>query len=75
MSDDVDWTLISFDEPKAGAVKAAPADPLAVNLWRKQIRKAAATELGTCPKCKKHIGRGVAFHIKACKADDSARNA
>lgn len=21
---------------------------------------------GTCPKCGKHIGRGIAFHVKRC---------
>ena len=24
---------------------------------------------GCCPKCGKHIGRGVAFHVKACDGD------
>jgi len=23
---------------------------------------------GMCPKCKKRIGKGIAFHVKACKA-------
>ena len=22
---------------------------------------------GTCPKCLKHIGRGLNFHVKACQ--------
>lgn len=53
MSDDTDWTLIDFDEPKkAGAVKAAPALP------RKE-----------CPKCGKPLGKGGHFHVKACKGE------
>lgn len=28
-----------------------------------------AVPKGTCPKCKKHIGRGIGFHIKACNGD------
>jgi hypothetical protein len=23
---------------------------------------------GACPKCQKHIGKGIAFHIKGCKS-------
>jgi hypothetical protein len=31
---------------------------------------------GECPKCGKHIGRGVGFHAKACKGliNDDIRN-
>lgn len=28
-----------------------------------------AVPKGACPKCKKHIGRGIQFHIKACNGD------
>lgn len=28
---------------------------------------------GHCPRCGKHIGRGLHFHVKWCKADDDAR--
>ncbi|TIO15627.1 MAG: hypothetical protein E5X86_19860 [Mesorhizobium sp.] len=60
MMDDTDWTLVDFSEPKkAGAVNAAPASPLKA-----------------CPKCGKPLKvRGRHFHVKWCKADDSARNA
>lgn len=33
-----------------------------------------AAPVSSCPKCGKELGRGGHFHIKACKADDSARN-
>lgn len=26
----------------------------------------AEVEKGTCPKCGKHIGKGIHFHVKAC---------
>ena len=52
MSDyDTDWQLMDFDEPRRVHPKAPPP----------------VTPKGTCPKCGKYIGRGVAFHVKACK--------
>ena len=34
-------------------------------------KKPAASLLlkGTCPKCGKHVGKGVHFHMKACDGD------
>jgi len=58
MSDDTDWTLIDFSEPKKGAALVAPS----------HIK-------GQCQTCKKHIGKGIAFHVKRCTGNDDARNA
>lgn len=27
---------------------------------------------GECPKCGRHIGRGIAKHVKGCNGDDHA---
>lgn len=34
---------------------------------REQRLKAKPVPVGVCPKCGRHIGRGIAFHVKACK--------
>lgn len=26
---------------------------------------------GTCPKCGKHVGKGVHFHVRSCDGDNS----
>ncbi|MGY2995455.1 hypothetical protein [Mesorhizobium sp. URHB0026] len=31
------------------------------------VVKAAPALKGVCPKCGKHIGKGVGFHLRACK--------
>lgn len=60
MSYDTDWSLIDFSEPKkTGGAKASPV----------------SVPKGHCPKCGKHIGRGLHFHVKACSGDDDTRNA
>lgn len=58
MDTDVDWVLLDFSEPKKA--DAAKVVP--------------ALPLKECPKCGKPLGKGGHFHIKACKADDSARS-
>ena len=59
MSDDTDWTLISFKRPES-------------RNWSEETKKIIekhAAPKGACPKCGKRIGRGVAGHIRACKGD------
>lgn len=49
---DTDWSLVDFDDVPARRLTAAPSKPIAP---------------GDCPKCGKHIGKGVTFHAKTCK--------
>lgn len=59
--DDTDWALMDFDEPKRVSAKTVEwVDAGDVTTW-KPVAK------GTCPKCGKHIGKGIAGHKKACK--------
>lgn len=48
--DDVDWTLQDFTSP---AEKDA-------------MKKAVESEKGVCPKCGKHVGKGIFVHVKGC---------
>lgn len=32
---------------------------------------APALDKGTCPKCGKHVGKGVHFHVRSCDGDPS----
>lgn len=41
------------------AQKASPPE--------KAVEAVLSVPKGTCPICKKHIGRGVTFHAKGCK--------
>ncbi|MDK4703895.1 hypothetical protein PH562_16715 [Rhizobium sp. CNPSo 4062] len=47
-----DWSLIDFEDKKKEAPVAA-AEP-------------AETPKGSCPKCGKHIGKGLHMHMKGC---------
>jgi len=51
MSDDVDWSLMDFTDPRkdAGGEKSPPVS------------------IKTCPKCGKPLGQGGHFHVKYCK--------
>lgn len=51
MDNDIDWVLVDFDDGPKSKPLPAPA----------------IAKKGTCPKCGKHIGRGVHFHEKTCK--------
>jgi len=62
MADYLESSLAYFTEEE---LEETPAQ-MDSRLRRK--RQKAATPKGHCPKCGKHIGRGVAFHMKACKA-------
>jgi hypothetical protein len=59
--DDVDWTLLSFDDPKP---------KLSVVLPSGKTYSAEGPDYrpqkGVCPKCGKHVGKGSYIHIKAC---------
>lgn len=58
-----DWILYSF-EPKPGQF---------VEKTKKMLEEQAPSEAvgrGVCPKCGKHIGKGIYMHKKACKGRD-----
>ena len=50
---ETDWSMVDFEPKKADAAKVAPV----------------IAPKGCCPKCGKHIGKGIYFHVKACKGD------
>lgn len=58
----VDWTLIDFtDPPRDRPVKVATPAPDGPPAQPGPAPK------GACPKCRKHIGRGVGLHAKRCE--------
>jgi len=38
-----------------------------VTVMSEAFKEAEAKKRGVCPKCERHIGRGVHFHVRACK--------
>lgn len=48
---DTDWSLMDFTTP---AQKAA------------ESKAVIEQEKGVCPKCQRHVGRGLHIHMKAC---------
>lgn len=52
--DDTDWVLVDFGDAPKPTPQPAP-------------KPAPKTPKGVCPKCGKHIGKGIAGHKRACK--------
>lgn len=53
--DETDWTEQDFSTPASKAAQSATA---------------VETAKGVCPKCGKHVGKGLHFHVKACNETD-----
>jgi len=46
-----------------------PDDRMRLDAAFGAVLNAVAVPKGTCPKCHKHIGRGIYGHIQVCKGD------
>lgn len=55
---DTDWVLMDFEPPKRAGAAVSPPAPVRVQ-----------PAPGVCPKCWRHIGRGLHIHAKNCKGE------
>lgn len=62
---DTDWVLYCFDKPAAFA--NGQCGSMADNRPPLRVVKSVKKAKGICSKCGKHIGRGIAVHIKHCE--------